>query len=160
MYVFTGWAQSTEVTNKQSLILEKLDKLHSLYYTYPPYQVLPPPYYQPPLHNHLPPPPPLMDTESPASPPPPLPPPSPPTSQLPLITHSQNLLTLEDVLNKYPLVAGTQNMGKLAVLLAKECYFGKDVMAESTVLGMKTGTQPLPREGDCQNHIFIMFRAE
>jgi hypothetical protein len=56
-------------------------------------------------------------------------------------------LSPDDVLNKYPLVRGTKSMGQLAVLLAKESFFGREVMAGATVLGMKPGTQALPKEG-------------
>ena len=36
-------------------------------------------------------------------------------------------------------------MGRLAVLLAKESFFGRDVMAHSTVSGLKSETKPLPK---------------
>ena len=38
-------------------------------------------------------------------------------------------------------------MGKLAVALARECYFGIEVMRSGSVGGRGPGTSPLPVEG-------------
>ena len=44
-------------------------------------------------------------------------------------------------------------MGKLAVALARECYFSADVMTASSVSGKGPGTNQLPDEGMNEIHI-------
>ena len=49
-------------------------------------------------------------------------------------------------------------MGKLAVVLAKESFFGKDMMCGATVVGMKAGRKPLPKKGIAEIIFFSLPR--
>lgn len=61
---------------------------------------------------------------------------------------NESLLTSpEAVIAKYPKLRGDKKMGALAVALARECYFGKDVMRGASVSGKGPGTAPLPSDG-------------
>uniref|UniRef100_A0A1X7TFP8 BEN domain-containing protein n=1 Tax=Amphimedon queenslandica TaxID=400682 RepID=A0A1X7TFP8_AMPQE len=83
--------------------------------------------------------------------PPPLPPSitSPPLSYS--ITHtpastpplSDGLLDPDEVIANYPKLRTISNIGRLAVRLASESYFGKDLLKRSTVYGLK-GNASLP----------------
>ena len=59
----------------------------------------------------------------------------------------QQLLPFDRVVKKYPKLRGDKKMGKLAVTLARECFFGVEVMATSSVGGKGPGTTPLPNQG-------------
>ena len=52
----------------------------------------------------------------------------------------------EAVIAKYPKLRGDKKMGALAVALARECYFGKEIMRGATVSGRGPGTFPLPTD--------------
>ena len=49
----------------------------------------------------------------------------------------EKLLPPSVVINKYPRLRGDSKMGELAAKLARECFFGKDLMRQSTVMGFK-----------------------
>ena len=59
----------------------------------------------------------------------------------------QKLISADEVVKKQPKLRGDNKMGKLAVALARECYFSADVMTASSVSGKGPGTNPLPDEG-------------
>ena len=56
-------------------------------------------------------------------------------------------VNLINVLSKYPKLRGQGKMGALAVALARECFFGEDVMRRSSVGEWSVGTSPLVCEG-------------
>ena len=60
------------------------------------------------------------------------------TSYLPSSSIRKNCLkNPEDVIRKYPKLCGESKAGKLAVKLAQETYFGKDVLSHCTVNGFR-----------------------
>ena len=66
--------------------------------------------------------------------------------------------TSDDILKKYPSLRGDAKMGRLAVALARECYFGKEIMKISSVGGKGPGTRPLPSKEmeDIRSAIFSL----
>ena len=46
---------------------------------------------------------------------------------------------------RYPKLRGNNKMGELAAKLARECFFGKELMSRSTVMGFKE-YPPLPAD--------------
>ena len=56
-------------------------------------------------------------------------------------------LSADEVVKKYPRLRGDSKMGKLAIALARECFFGKDVTSSCSVGGRGPGTTPLPEQG-------------
>ena len=58
---------------------------------------------------------------------------------------SSILLDPDSVIQKYPKLRTLSHAGRLAVRLAYESYFGKDLLHKSTVYGQK-GHPPLPRD--------------
>ena len=75
-----------------------------------------------------------------------------PTPSLP-----QKLKSADEVVKRYPKLRGDSKMGKLAVALARECYFGTAIMTTSSVGGKGPGTQQLPDEGMNEIHKVIFF---
>lgn len=60
------------------------------------------------------------------------------TSYLPSSSIRKNCLkNPEDVIRKYPKLRGESKAGKLAVKLAREAYFGEDVLSRCTVNGFR-----------------------
>ena len=57
----------------------------------------------------------------------------------------QVLLDPDEVIEKYPKLRNISHIGRLAVRLAAESYFGKEVLRKSTVHGLQ-GHQPLPED--------------
>lgn len=55
------------------------------------------------------------------------------------------LLSPDEVIKKYPKYVNTSNIGRLAVRLAREAYFGKELMKKSTALGCQDKPR-LPKE--------------
>ena len=60
---------------------------------------------------------------------------------------SGHLLSIQEVLQKYPKLQTHSNISRLAVKLAREAVFGPDIMAISTPFGMRGLKQPLPPLG-------------
>ena len=58
---------------------------------------------------------------------------------------SENLLHPDVVIQKYPKLRNLSTAGRLAVRLAIESYFGKELLHQSTVYGQKD-LPPLPRD--------------
>ena len=81
----------------------------------------------------------------PASTPPPTTSASDPTMSA--VHHPSSLLPPDAVVKKYPKLRGEHKMGKLAVALARESLFGKELMGVSSVGGRSQGVSPLPTEG-------------
>ena len=55
------------------------------------------------------------------------------------------LLSPDQVIDKYPKLLSLSSIGRLSVRLAYESYFGKQLMAKSTVIGYND-KPPLPRD--------------
>ena len=55
------------------------------------------------------------------------------------------MLDPDEVIEKYPKFRNISNVGRMAVRLASESYFGKEVLKKSTVFGMH-GNLPLPED--------------
>jgi hypothetical protein len=70
-------------------------------------------------------------------------------------TTESSLITPETVIQKYPKYLNTANMTRLAVKLAREAYFGTQLMKKSTVYGC-TNKPPLPKE-DVENLKKFLF---
>ena len=60
-----------------------------------------------------------------------------PADSLTVGKSKENLITPSEVITKYPRLRGDGKMGELATKLARECFFGKELMRQSTVLGFK-----------------------
>ena len=70
-----------------------------------------------------------------------------PVSRTPTIGQSkQKLLPTSEIVTKYPYLREDSNTGELAATLARESFFGKELMRWSTVLGFKD-YPPLPADG-------------
>ena len=60
-------------------------------------------------------------------------------------TLNASVFATEKVLAKYPHLRGESRMGELAAKLARESFFGKDLMQKSMVMGFKD-FPPLPTD--------------
>ena len=61
----------------------------------------------------------------------------------------------EDVLMKYPKLNNLSRIGAMSAKLAREFYFGKNLMARSTVYGCRD-RPPLPKQQVEQLKVFLM----
>ena len=71
---------------------------------------------------------------------------APPLPVMPLVARSNRLLPPSEVVAKYPRLRGDCKMGELATKLARESFFGKELMQRSTVMGFKE-FPALPADG-------------
>ena len=61
------------------------------------------------------------------------------------MSQTTQLLPPDTVLSKYPSMTTISKLGRLAVKLARESFFGPEIMEKCTVFGC-TDKPPLPRD--------------
>ena len=74
--------------------------------------------------------------------------------------NKENLLPTETIIKKYPSLRHENVIGKLAVKLARECFFGNEVLARCTVMGCRDyPALPVNELNELKQLIFSMFPA-
>ena len=71
---------------------------------------------------------------------------------------SENLVPVDSVLNKYQSLRKDHTIGKLAVKLAKESFFGDEVLVKCTVMGCRSfPALPTKELNDLKQTVFSLY---